>query len=114
MTPVQRLKAGETLLTAWSSIPDPIVVDTIAQTSVETVTLDMQHGGHSESSVLNCIQPLLHRGKGAIVRVPVGRFDMASRALDMGADAVIAPMINTIEDARLFANAMKFPPMGER
>jgi 4-hydroxy-2-oxoheptanedioate aldolase len=48
------------------------------------------------------------------VRVPVGRFDMASRALDFGATAVIAPMVNTVADARAFAASMKYPPLGER
>jgi 4-hydroxy-2-oxoheptanedioate aldolase len=49
-----------------------------------------------------------------VVRIPVGRFDMASRALDFGAEAVIAPMVNSVEDARLFAGAMKYPPVGGR
>ena len=31
---------------------------------------------------------------------PVGRFDMASRALDFGAEAVIAPMVNSVADAQ--------------
>ncbi len=48
------------------------------------------------------------------MRIPVGRFDMASRALDFGAEAVIAPMVNSVEDARRFAAAMKYPPLGER
>ena len=39
---------------------------------------------------------------------------MASRALDFGAEAVIAPMVNSLEDARRFAAAMKYPPVGER
>jgi 4-hydroxy-2-oxoheptanedioate aldolase len=37
-----------------------------------------------------------------------------SRVLDFGAEGVIAPMINTAEDARAFAAAAKFPPIGER
>jgi 4-hydroxy-2-oxoheptanedioate aldolase len=74
----------------------------------------MQHGGHNEDSVLRSILPVVRTGKPAVVRVPVGRFDMASRALDMGAEAVIAPMVNSIEDARRFAAAMKYPPVGER
>ena len=49
-----------------------------------------------------------------LVRIPVGRFDMASRALDFGAEAVIAPMVNSVEDARRFAASMKYPPVGER
>ena len=109
-----RLAAGETLCTAWSGIPDALTVELVATQGFDAVTLDMQHGGHNEDSVLRSIVPVLRAGKHAIVRIPVGRFDMASRALDFGAEAVIAPMINSVEDARRFAAAMKYPPIGER
>ena len=36
------------------------------------------------------------------------------RALDFGAEAIIAPMINSAADARQFAAAAKYPPLGER
>jgi 4-hydroxy-2-oxoheptanedioate aldolase len=114
MTLADRLNAGETLFTAWSGIPDAITVEAVANTAVDAVTLDMQHGGHHEDSVLRGLAPIVASGKPGIVRIPVGRFDMASKALDYGAQAVIAPMINTIEDARLFAKSMKYPPVGER
>ena len=39
---------------------------------------------------------------------------MVSRALDFGAEAIIAPMINDGSDARAFASAAKYPPAGER
>lgn len=109
-----KIQAGQTVFTAWSSIPDPLLAGAIAATSVDAVTLDMQHGGHSDDSVLRCIGPVIQNGAHPVVRVPVGRFDMASRALDFGAEAVIAPMINTMADAKAFADSMKFPPLGAR
>ncbi len=114
MTLVDRLKAGETLFTAWSGIPDALTVEVLAAQDFDVVTLDMQHGGHNEDSVLRSIVPVKRANKPAIVRVPVGRFDMASRALDFGADAVIAPMVNSVDDARRFAASVKYPPLGER
>lgn len=114
MTLADRLKAGETLFTAWSGIPDALTVEVLAAQDFDVVTLDMQHGGHNEDSVLRSIVPVKRANKPAIVRVPVGRFDMASRALDFGADAVIAPMVNSVDDARRFAASMKYPPLGER
>lgn len=114
MTLAERLRAGETVFTAWSAIPDSATVEALGGTGFDAVTLDMQHGGHSEDSVLRCIPAILSAHKPAIVRVPVGRFDMASRALDFGADAVIAPMVNSMDDARRFAASMKYPPLGER
>ena len=109
-----RLRAGETLFTAWSGVPDALTVEVLAAQDFDVVTLDMQHGGHNEDSVLRSIVPILRTGKPAAVRIPVGRFDMASRALDFGAEAVIAPMINSVADARAFAQSMKYPPVGMR
>lgn len=109
-----RLAAGETVCSAWSGVPDALTVEILSAQGFDAVTLDMQHGGHNEDSVLRSIVPVQRAGKPALVRVPVGRFDMASRALDMGAEAVIAPMVNSIEDARRFGAAMKYPPVGER
>jgi 4-hydroxy-2-oxoheptanedioate aldolase len=53
-------------------------------------------------------------GAAPVVRVPLGDFAVASRVLDFGAEGVIAPMINTPEDARRLAAAAKYPPIGER
>ena len=114
MTLATRLAAGETLLTAWSGVPDSLTVEIVAAQGFDAVTLDMQHGGHNEDSVLRSLLPVLAAGKHALVRIPVGRFDMASRALDFGAEAVIAPMVNSVADAKAFAGAMKYPPVGER
>jgi 4-hydroxy-2-oxoheptanedioate aldolase len=109
-----RLRAGQTLLTAWSAIPDALVAETCARAGFDAVTLDMQHGFHGVDSVLRGIGAVRLGGASAIVRIPIGDFAFASRALDMGASAVIAPMINSVDDARAFAAAMKYPPVGGR
>ena len=110
----ERLAAGEVLFSAWSGVPDTLTTELLAAQGFDAVTLDMQHGAHHEESVVRCIQPVIAAAKHVLVRIPVGRFDMASRALDFGAEAVIAPMVNSGEDARRFAAAMKYPPLVER
>src|SRR4029450_8011703 len=114
MSLAARLAAGEVVFTSWSAVPDALTVEFMAVQDFEAVTLDMQHGGRHGGGVLRSMVPVLRAGRHPVVRVPVGRFDMASRALDFGAEAVIAPMINSVEDARRFAAAMKYPPVGER
>jgi 4-hydroxy-2-oxoheptanedioate aldolase len=110
----ERLKDGDTIFTAWSSLAATPVVDLLARSGFDAVTLDMQHGAHRESSIFDGLGAVASCRKGSIVRIPVGRNDMASRALDFGAEAVIAPMINSRRDAEQFASAMKYPPIGER
>lgn len=114
MTLAERLNSETVSFTAWSGVPDTMTVEIVSRLGFEVVTLDMQHGAHHEDSVARCIPSITGPGKHPVVRIPVGRFDMASRALDLGAEAVIAPMINSVEDARRFAAAMKYPPVGER
>lgn len=109
------LLAGEPCrFSAWVAMPEPLVAEASARAGFDCVTLDMQHGLHDPASVMRCIGAVALAGKPAIVRIPVGDFAMASRALDMGAAAVIAPMINSVADAHAFAKAMKYPPIGER
>ncbi len=108
------LENDQTILTAWCGFTDRFYIETIAKCGFDAVTLDMQHGLQTESSIINGVASIATYAKSAIVRVPVGRFEMANKALDVGAHAVIAPMINTVEDAKAFAAQMKYPPIGER
>lgn len=109
-----RLDAGEVLFTGWSIIPDATTAHALATTAVDCVTLDMQHGGHDERSILESVPRIALMGKPALVRIPVARWDMVSRGLDFGAECIIAPMINSAEDAKAFAQAAKYSPLGAR
>jgi 4-hydroxy-2-oxoheptanedioate aldolase len=109
-----RLRGGTPLLMAWCGLPDPSVPALLAREAFDGVAIDMQHGSMDFSSTIQAIPLIAAAGKPALVRVPVGDFASASRFLDAGVSGVIAPMINTIEDARRFAAFMKFPPIGER
>lgn len=109
-----RLNRNTPLITAWSTSPSSEIAGQLAACAFDAVTVDMQHGAHDEASAFASIRAIHARGKPGLFRIPVGRNDMASRALDMGFEAVIAPMIDSPEDARAFAAAMKYPPIGCR
>lgn len=113
-TLAERLRGGETVYSAWTGWPDSLHAETLARSGFDAVTLDMQHGLHSVESVARAISGVRLAGKPAIVRVPLGEWGTATRALDVGAEAVIAPMINSVADARAFASATKYPPLGGR
>jgi 4-hydroxy-2-oxoheptanedioate aldolase len=108
------LAARSGVLSAWIGVNDAAVADALARESFDAVTLDMQHGGVDFVGAARSILAVALAGKPTIARVPVGDFAGASRLADAGAAAVIAPMINSAEDARRFAEFMKFPPLGRR
>ena len=109
-----RLRAGETVLSGWCGLPYPIVAEIIGRDGFPAVTLDSQHGLWDLSAILAAIAAVRQSGSAPIVRVPVGDFATVSRVLDFGAEGIIAPMINTPADAKAFAAAAKYPPVGER
>jgi 4-hydroxy-2-oxoheptanedioate aldolase len=110
----EKARKPELLLSAWCHFSDPMVSEALAREAFDAIVFDMQHGQISLDVVMRAIPLVTALGKPAIARIPVGHFPECSRLLDAGASAVIAPMINTIEDARTFASFMKFPPLGER
>src|SRR5712691_4435493 len=110
----RRLKAGETVYSGWCGLASPIVAELVGREGFPAVTLDGQHGLWDTAAVVTAIAQIRLGGAAPIVRIPVGEFATVSRALDFGAEGIIAPMINTPADARALAAAAKFPPIGER
>jgi 4-hydroxy-2-oxoheptanedioate aldolase len=108
------LRTGETVYSAWTTLASPLVVEAMAREGFAAVNLDSQHGMWDVASIIAGIAAVRAGGAAALVRVPLEDFALASRALDLGAEAIIAPMINNAADAKRFASAAKYPPLGER
>jgi 4-hydroxy-2-oxoheptanedioate aldolase len=85
----RRLAAGETVYTGWCALPAPIVAETVAREGFLAVTIDQQHGLWDTAAAVAAIAAI-------------------------GAEGIIAPMINSVADAKAFVSAAKFPPLGER
>jgi 4-hydroxy-2-oxoheptanedioate aldolase len=110
----RRLRAGETVYCGWCAIPAPLVAETVAREGFAAVNIDQQHGLYDTAISAQAIAAIHHAAAAPMVRVPLGDFASASRMLDYGAEAIIAPMINNLADAKRFVAATKYPPLGER
>lgn len=109
-----RLAKGDSIVSAWCGIACPSIAGILAQEDFDAVALDMQHGPITLGEVIGAIPLINAAGKPAIARIPIGEFQNVSKLFDAGVSGVIAPMINTMADAKAFAAASKYPPMGER
>ncbi|TAV84008.1 HpcH/HpaI aldolase family protein [Rhizobium leguminosarum] len=102
------------MISAWIGIPDATLANHLAQEAFDAIVLDMQHGMWDMPSAANAVAQVRLAGKPALARIPVGDFASASRLLDAGASGIIAPMINSAEDAQAFVKTTKYPPLGDR
>ena len=109
-----KLTKKETCIACWSTMRDEQLVAALARSSFDAIVLDMQHGFHDQSSALHNLQLIATLGKSPLVRLPLHRWDLCEKVLDFGSLGVIAPMINTKEQAESFANSAKYPPLGSR
>jgi 4-hydroxy-2-oxoheptanedioate aldolase len=113
-TLAKRFRDGETVFSGWCGLPYPLLAEALAREGFPAVTIESQHGLWDVAGILHGIAAVRQGGAAPIVRVPLNDFALVSRSLDFGAEGIIAPMINTPADARAFAAAAKFPPVGER
>jgi len=76
--------------------------------------IDMQHGGMSIESTIALCHASLDTGVTPLVRVPIRDASIATRVLDNGAMGIIAPNVETADDAEAFVKNCRFAPLGKR
>jgi 4-hydroxy-2-oxoheptanedioate aldolase len=109
-----KLANGQILFNAWVSLGSPFVVELVAESGADVVTIDQQHGIGSNTELIACMTAARAANIPALVRVSWNDMGEIGRTLDAGAQGVICPMINSAEDAKRFVQAVKYPPMGTR
>ncbi len=110
----EKLRAGQSVVSAWATLPSPIFSNLFLKSGYEAITLDLQHGLLCAADARDSIREIVIGGGHAVARVRVGDFKNASWLLDLGAEAIIAPMINSAEDAKELVEFCKYPPVGAR
>jgi 4-hydroxy-2-oxoheptanedioate aldolase len=105
---------GRTLLNAWLTLNSPFLIELIGEAGWDCVTIDQQHGIGGHEALLGCLIAARAAGLPACVRVTENDAGLIGRALDAGAQTIICPMIETVEEAAAFVQAVKYPPRGQR
>ena len=109
-----QLRQGGTQLGFWCPTGHPGVVDTAAAAGPDWICIDAQHGvdlGTLDASLFTLIATY---GVASLMRVPAIEDAAIGRALDLGANGVVVPLVNTAEDARRAVAATRHAPSGSR
>ncbi len=98
----------------WINLLEPAVAELVGACGYTHALIDMEHSPTTLESALPMIRAAQYGGARAIVRVPDRQPEWIGRLMDMGADGVMVPMVNTAEDAQLLADAAVYAPEGTR
>lgn len=110
----QRMKAGETVFGGWLTVASPVIAEILAGTGFDWVVIDTEHGGFDNEGLMTNLIAFNGSPTVPIVRVPWNDAVRIKQILDMGADGVLVPMINSPAEARAAIAACKYPPVGNR
>ncbi|MFT6874976.1 MAG: 4-hydroxy-2-oxoheptanedioate aldolase [Granulosicoccus sp.] len=98
----------------WINIFDPTIGELVGSCGYDYAMIDMEHSPVSLDSTLNMIRAVQSGGAKAMVRVPDKQPVWIGRLMDMGADAVMVPMVNSVEEAQILAKSAVYAPVGTR
>ena len=76
--------------------------------------LDMEHTGFTYETVKSVVKYMHAADLPLIVRIPSREYHDIARALDVGADGVMLPMVSTVEEAKHIVKSAKYHPEGMR
>ena len=111
----EKLRRDELVVSMTVRLVRGIEIARIAKTAgFDTLYIDLEHSSFSLDLTGQICMSAMEIGIAPFVRVPANTPEYISRVLDSGALGVIAPHVNSAEEARVVVHAAKFPPLGGR
>jgi 4-hydroxy-2-oxoheptanedioate aldolase len=111
----ERLAKGETAIGIGLRQARTVdIAPAMAAAGYDWLFVDLEHSTISLDTAMQISVAALGAGITSLVRVPRGRYDMATRVLDGGAWGIVMPHVDTPEEAREVVEKLKYPPVGKR
>ena len=110
MTAHRQIKLG-TLVAEFAT---PGIGHILKSAGCDFVFFDMEHSGFSMETAKSAIRYFEAADLPMMVRVPSQDYHFLARAMDMGAEGLMAPMVSSVEQAQHIINSMKYHPAGAR
>ena len=108
------LKAGTPQIGFWLALANAYTAEIAGGAGFDWLLLDGEHAPNDIPLLTAQLQALSASRSHPVVRLPIGESWMVKQVLDIGAQTVLVPMIESREQAVGLAKAMLYPPHGMR
>lgn len=109
----KRLWAGESLVGTMVTLPEPAIAEVLTGLGFDWLFVDGEHGPLETREILAILQAVGDRIP-CLVRVPGSEEPPIKKALDLGAEGIIVPQVNTAEQAANVVRFARYSPVGAR
>jgi 4-hydroxy-2-oxoheptanedioate aldolase len=109
-----RLASGQPQLGLWLAIGSGYAAEVAASAGYDWLLIDGEHAPNDLGSIHEQLMALSGHPVSPVLRLPQNDPALIKQALDMGAQSLLCPMVNSADDARAIVRAMRYPPDGIR
>lgn len=110
----QALKNKELQLGIWVDSVSPVMAEITATAGYDWMLLDGEHGPYTMTDLLYSLEAIAPYRSHAIVRPPEGTKAGIKQILDLGAQTLLIPMVESAEQAEELYKSMCYAPKGYR
>lgn len=102
------MQSGKTLVGTFIKTPAPEIIEVLAKSNLDFLALDCEHAPFDRARMDMCLGMARALGVPTLVRVVTGTPSEILKAMDSGAVGVIVPHVDTVQKARMIAQAARF------
>ncbi len=110
----QRLEAGDTTFGCWLSFAEAGPSEIMGTAGFDWIVVDGEHAPNDIRSIRDQLMALQPSPSPVMVRVPVGEPWIIKQVLDVGAQSILVPMVESGAQAQEMVRACTYPPNGMR
>lgn len=110
----ERALNGELMFGVGANLASSMTVELIGRAGFDWTWIDLEHGVGDHSEYVHQVQAAAIHDAAPVVRIAWNEAPRFKRVLDQGAAGIMVPYVNTAEEARAAAAAMRYPPDGVR
>lgn len=110
----RKLREGRTTLGLWVTLESPSITEIAVALGFDWVCVDAEHGHLDFKEVLEHVRLTRHTETTPLVRVQEIEQGVIKRVLDLGAEGVIVPQVQSAEEVEQAVRFAKYPPRGVR
>jgi 2-keto-3-deoxy-L-rhamnonate aldolase RhmA/quercetin dioxygenase-like cupin family protein len=110
----QKLAAGEPVHGLWITLESPSITEMAVGIGLDWVVFDAEHGHLDWKDLVEHVRATVRSDTVALIRVAELNVGLIKRVLDIGADGVVVPWIESAEQLRRAVACAHYPPRGIR
>ena len=111
---VSALDEGRHLAGMWVCSGSPVAAEIAAASGMQWVLIDAEHSPIGLETTTSLLRAMNGYPATPVVRVPVNDRVVIKQFLDLGAQNLLVPMVDTETDAEAAVAAVRYPPRGVR